>query len=566
MYRPKKHVRLNPLSHAPKVADVKSLADEASKAKGCTVELPWKNKLTGVHYSLTTRLEVAGGDPIWTLYEGEGGKSRVVWSSPFEDVDLLYDVLMLSIPEEVETEFSSKSHSSAASNSGTFSSSSSFSESTSGVSSAGPSALNRDAREERVPQVQPSMERPGYNDNGLLTGNETVEVPSKGLSFYQSGLASANEFALLSDTPETKAKKEQKNEKVEKADEQPQPEAGKVQPTGAGAPPPGMPPGLPYPPGYQYPPQYGYVQGYPQGYPQGYYPQGYPGYPQYGYPPGYPQQNQQYPQQGMMESGVQPMLQSGVQPMLQSGVQPMMQSGAHQMPAPNDKPRPNLRLGQFLVEAGLVPETTVDAALQLQELVRSGSLSTAKAAEAVRRAHIRGGAVDPKLIAAPLKPSDMKSLAPPLGQILVEAAIIRGPVIRQALKLQESIRSGEMSKDEALDALCLEVFGVGRKVQETSGETNESTLALELLRKAQLVSDFDNETASKVRDKHGGQIVSILVKAGKLDQHTADGAFKCNDLVAQNKLEEGKAIIALHYCQRSRIDLDSALKELGWES
>ncbi len=228
------------------------------------------------------------------------------------------------------------------------------------------------------------------------------------------------------------------------------------------------------------------------------------------------------------------------------------------------KPRPNLKLGQFLVEAGLVPETTIDAALGLQELVRSGSLSTGQAAEAVRRAHIRGGAVDPKLIAAPVNPADMKTVAPPLGQILVEAAIVRGPVVRQALKLQESIRSGELSKEEALDALCLEVFGVGRKASATEGETNESSRAVELLRKAQLVSDFDHETASKVRDKHGGQIINILVKAGKLDQHTADGAFKCNELIDQEKLLPEKAIIALHYCQRSRIDLDSALGELGW--
>ncbi len=77
-----------------------------------------------------------------------------------------------------------------------------------------------------------------------------------------------------------------------------------------------------------------------------------------------------------------------------------------------------------------MPESTVDAALQLQELVRSGKLSTAQAGEAVRRAHVRGGGVDPKLIAAPVTGDAMKGDAPPLGQILVEAAIIRGPIIR----------------------------------------------------------------------------------------------------------------------------------------
>lgn len=551
MYRPKKHVRLTSLPHAPKGSDVKSLLEEAKKAKGCTVELPWRNKLTGVQYSLTTRLEVAGAtEPIWTLYEGEGGKSRVVWSSPFEDVDLLYDVLMLSIPEEVETDIR-QSQSSAPPRHVTPDVPITSADMNSGLHSIGSGSYASQS-----------------NDSGLLTGNEKVELPKSSLDFYQPGLASGSEFALLTDTEETKpAKKTKKETEAEEAAKAAaalaqQQAAQQAQQSGAypqqnmqsGAYPQQMPPGTQsgaYPQPYGYPPGYQYP-----GYPQGYYP-GYPGYPPYPYPPGYvpppaatvalQQQQQQQQQQGQQRGGP-------------------TDTGAHKAPLDPSKPRPNLRLGQFLVESGLVPESTVDAALQLQELVRSGSLSTSQAAEAVRRAHIRGGAVDPKLIAAPVSPNDMKTVAPPLGQILVEAAIIRGPIIRQALKLQESIRSGEMTKDDALDALCLEVFGVGRKVQDSTGETTESTQALELLRKAQLVSDFDHETASKVRDKHGGQLVSILVKAGKLDQHTADGAFKCNELVAQKKIEEGKAIIALHYCQRSRIDLDSALKELGWES
>ncbi|MDZ4836921.1 MAG: hypothetical protein SGJ27_24325 [Candidatus Melainabacteria bacterium] len=594
MYRPKKHVRLTSLPNAPRGSDVKSLLEEAKKAKGCTVELPWKNKLTGVQYSLTTRLEVAGGsEPIWTLYEGEGGKSRVVWSSPFEDVDLLYDVLMLSIPEEVETEFrgpaptsrqTSNSMDGSISNSNVGQSGAYSSPAASGqngeFSSPGAGASEFSTSTNSGTYISQT------SDSGLLTGNEEVELPKS--KKYQPGLASSAEFALLADVeekPKAKAKTAKETEAeaaAAAAAAQAQQQQGAPQPqnmqSGAypqqnmqsGAYPQqnmqsGAYPQQQLPPGMQsgsYPQQYGYPPGYQQypGYPQGYYP-GYPGYPPYPYPPGSVppastvalQQQQLYQQQ-----------QAGQQ---QRGAGAPTDTGAHAKP-PQDpsKPRPNLRLGQFLVESGLVPESTVDAALQLQELVRSGSLSTAQAAEAVRRAHIRGGAVDPKLIAAPVGPNDSKTVAPPLGQILVEAAIIRGPIIRQALKLQESIRSGEMTKDDALDALCLEVFGVGRKIPDTTGETADTTEALELLRKAQLVSDFDHETASKVRDKHGGQIVSILVKAGKLDQHTADGAFKCNQLVNQKKIEQGKAIIALHYCQRSRIDLDSALKELGWES
>ncbi len=558
MYRPKKHVRLTSLPHAPKGSDVKSLLEEARKAKGCTVELPWRNKLTGVQYSLTTRLEVAGAsEPIWTLYEGEGGKSRVVWSSPFEDVDLLYDVLMLSIPEEVETDIRSNQPVSGRH-----------------VTPDMPGASvdrSRTALDSGLHSISSgSYASQETGDSGLLTGNEAVELPKSNLDFYQPGLASGTEFALLTDTEEKKpAKKSKKETDAEEAaaaaaaaalaQQQAAQQAMQQNMQSGAYPQPHMQSGAypqQMPPGTQsgaYPQQYGYPPGYQYpGYPQGYYP-GYPGYPPYPYPPGY------VPPAATVALQQQ-------QQMAQPGAAAATDTGVNKIPLDPSKPRPNLRLGQFLVESGLVPESTVDAALQLQELVRSGSLSTAQAAEAVRRAHIRGGAVDPKLIAAPVSPNDMKTVAPPLGQILVEAAIIRGPIIRQALKLQEAIRSGEMSKDDALDALCLEVFGVGRKVQDNSGESTESTQALELLRKAQLVSDFDHETASKVRDKHGGQLVSILVKAGKLDQHTADGAFKCNQLVAQKKIEEGKAIIALHYCQRSRIDLDSALKELGWES
>src|SRR5690606_38942755 len=101
MYKPpKKHIRLESLNKAPEVADLRAALAEASKQRGSTIELPWMSRSTGTPYSITVRVELAGGDPMWTLYEGQGGKSRVVWSSPFEDPELLFDVLLLSIPEE----------------------------------------------------------------------------------------------------------------------------------------------------------------------------------------------------------------------------------------------------------------------------------------------------------------------------------------------------------------------------------------------------------------------------------------------------------------------------------
>lgn len=542
MYRPKKQIRLNSLSHAPKVADVKHAFGEAKLAKGCTVELPWTNKSNGQQYSLTVRVEMGGGDPMWTLYEGEGPQSRVVWSSPFEDVDLLYDVLMLSIPEELKyglpstPEFSSGSSSSA-----------------------------KAPREPKPVEGVPLP--PGFYGDGLLTGNEAPELgytqPARPTSTDLARLAkSADERSFEQEWREDFKTDQENEERIDQGVQQSGVQQQQQQPYPQQQVPPQqqyqVPPGYGYHPGYPYPVGYPGPLYYPNPYPQQ------PGYPP-GYPPGYQDPAQLAAAQAAQQAAQQQAAQQAAQKAAEQAAQKSKaEEAARAQEQERLKSRPNMKLGVFLVEAGLVPESTVDAALQLQELVRSGKLSTAQAGEAVRRAHVRGGGVDPKLIAAPVVEA-IKGEAPPLGQILVEAAIIRGPIIREALKLQENIRNATMTREQAIDALCLEAFGVARKSGDKGGETSESTRALELLRKAQLVGDLDHETASKVRDKHGGQLVNILVKAGKLDQHTAEAASLCNTLIDQGKIEEGKAIVALHYCQRSRISLDEALKELGWE-
>ena len=100
MYKPKKYVRLDLLPRMPRLPDIRNLLNEAKKARACTVELPWRSENLGLRFSLTVRVEVGGGEPIWTLYEGEGSKSRVMWSTGFNEVELLYDVLTLSLPTD----------------------------------------------------------------------------------------------------------------------------------------------------------------------------------------------------------------------------------------------------------------------------------------------------------------------------------------------------------------------------------------------------------------------------------------------------------------------------------
>ncbi len=538
MYKPKKHIRLSSLFQAPKLADIRTLFTEGSKAKGCTVELPWVNKRTGINYSLTVRAEISGGQPMWTLYEGEGQKSRVVWSSPFEDVDLLYDVLTLSIPEE---------------------------------------ALPLGTRETPKPDLEKIKEAESHQAAAADT-NPQLLTPKQPASFYEEGLLKEEELETYKRAQSKRAAEEEKERKrdemvakeiaareKEKESEKEKDQAPQTPPPYPGATPYGPPP---------YPPPYPYAvpgQMYP-GYPPGFVPPPYPYYP--GYPPGY----YPYPVQGQPMPPVPP-----AQPYPAGTVG--MGSGQYPIPGqyettgqlPAFEPQPpaakvelGLKLGQFLVEAGLVPQPTVDAALQLQDLVRSGKLPTQKAAEAVRRAHIRGGEVDPALTASrDVQTYAVQGNAPPLGQILVEAAILRGPVLRSVLQLQQKVRASAITQDEAFDVLYKEVFGVGKekKAAKAAGEYSdkESEDALILLKVAGLLSDFDIESARKVALKHNSNVLKILRTSGKLDEFTVEASVKLAKLVDDNKFKPDQAVIALHFCQRSRVSLEDALKELGWQ-
>lgn len=231
--------------------------------------------------------------------------------------------------------------------------------------------------------------------------------------------------------------------------------------------------------------------------------------------------------------------------------------------------RPNILLGHFLVEAGLIPDSTLEAALQLQDMVKNGALSTKQAAEAVRRAHNRGGKVDANIFTATAPKVDSAEaapIAPPLGEILIEAGLLGVSVLKAALNLQEVVRTGALSKGEALEAFIHEHYGVDAKsARKQIARSAQDVKVINLLVKAGLLSEQDVQTANNVKKKHGGEIVKILSAAGKVDKVTLGAGARCQELIEENRLKVEQAIIALHYCQRMRVSFDEAVEELGWE-
>ncbi len=229
------------------------------------------------------------------------------------------------------------------------------------------------------------------------------------------------------------------------------------------------------------------------------------------------------------------------------------------------KRRSGIQLGKLLLEASFIPQHTLDAALLLQDMVKSGALEVTQAAEALARAHNRSGAFETKIFLAKPNPNArlLNISVPPLGQILIEAGLINSDALRSALKLQEETRTGAMSVDEAIGIFVRDSFGKIRP--ETNAEQPEVERAINLLRYAGMLEPQDMEAAENIRKKHGGQLLNILLSAGKIDDVTLEAAIHCQYFVNHKRMKVEQAVILLHFCQRSRISLYEAIDELGLE-
>ncbi|MBI2810293.1 MAG: hypothetical protein HYX67_05655 [Candidatus Melainabacteria bacterium] len=285
-------------------------------------------------------------------------------------------------------------------------------------------------------------------------------------------------------------------------------------------PPPGYYPPMPYPmPGYpmdpnmQYPPmdpnmaaQYGYPPYYPgQPYPPMPPAGWYP--PPQGQPPGNYQQPGPYPQQGAA---------------------PPPPAPAEPAPAPAPAPakmpvdynlvskRNKIQLGTLLYESTLISETTLDAALKLQSMVEEGLCSPDQAAKGLYKFHTKGQAI---------------------GEYLTDYDAVVLPPLQKKKPNEVRAHSGAQAK-----------------------------AAFDLLVKAGLLTESDINAAAATRAKVGGDMAQLLQSANKLDKGTFDAAVICLPMIREGFMKLEQCIIALNYCNRSRVDFDTALDEMGWQN
>ena len=222
----------------------------------------------------------------------------------------------------------------------------------------------------------------------------------------------------------------------------------------------------------------------------------------------------------------------------------------------------------ILVETNELPRSTLEAAVQIQKMLREGTITLAEAASAINRAHVTGGEIDIEKLASPREHTSSLVVDTPLEAVLVEAGLISNAVWRTLLQLQAAIRSGEMTKDEAVQEFRKRHPKAPPK--ETKPPEKEKapivipTNPVDMLKQAGIISQADLDAAKKQAAEKGTKLEKVLVSMGKIDTKTVLASYQCMTLLSTKKLKLEQAVIALNFCERMRVDFSEAVQELGW--
>jgi len=429
------HLKLGTQAKFWQLGDLQKMLDEAQKAEASTVSSSWQAPKSSFTYKLTARINEVKAEILWTLLVNDGKGYRSLWSAPFHDLELLLDVLELTLANELDVR---------------------------------------------------------------------VATPPQESAAYAQQLLYAQTLPPFSAQP--------------------------------------FPPQMPFNGGYA---------------PVNYQTYGTPAQPFV------PERNDRNTNIiNPLSSATSVMPPGALMGMNTNEKKPLVQAS---------RVRPNILLGKFLLEAHLIPQHTIDGALLLQDMVKSGALSVDVAAEALARAHNRSGAFDTSIFLAKPNPHarELKISVPPIGELLLKAGLINEDALDAALTIQDAASKGQMTNEEALKKFAKRSFGSStdhsiQTVQPT-GQQGYEERAVQLLVTAKLIESQDLAAGLKVQEKNGGYLLKILEAASRIDEVLSAAALRAQSLIDQKKMKEEQVIIVLYYVQRSRVSFDDAIEEMGWE-
>lgn len=249
-------------------------------------------------------------------------------------------------------------------------------------------------------------------------------------------------------------------------------------------------------------------------------------------------------------------------------------------------------LGRMLSLMGAVPHGLLAKALEIQEMIRDGRMSYARAVQSLNPLHTSKPPLEQNLVHHGMeKPAKKKTMRlgellmlsgiltesdimnslelsfgrqQSFGDILIELGLITKELLDLALELQTSVCDGNLTVRAATDALhYVATTGSTPAVSEEKAAAREVIRIGDLLTMAELVDQTDISEAMELSTRYPSLIGKMLVVAGAIDEAVLLAALRCQFLLRNNLISVDDAVKGLQYAERHQCSLDDALGELG---
>lgn len=257
-----------------------------------------------------------------------------------------------------------------------------------------------------------------------------------------------------------------------------------------------------------------------------------------------------------------------------------------------------LPFGRSLVLSGLITEAGMTAALNAQNLLRSGKVSKEQALKSLKTSARRNttsqsqpaerdfyGLPDRRTVllgellvaAGTISKAQLSnavemtvSQGKLLGEVLVDANFVRQATLDQALQLQEMIVANSCSAQDAarvlffIDREGMSLPQAIQKVRLNELGANKKVSFTEFLKVLGLISDSDIDRALELAKANSQLMLQMLLLAEACDTNCLQLAAGCNAMMEAGRITAEHAFTLFDYARKKQIDVQQALKELNW--
>lgn len=157
-----------------------------------------------------------------------------------------------------------------------------------------------------------------------------------------------------------------------------------------------------------------------------------------------------------------------------------------------------------------------------------------------------------------------------IGEVLLDLGRITKALLDAAIEVQQLVQLGQLTPltgAEALRRVATRNIPVAKAVAELGllrSLPHERVKLGELLKLAGMVTEDEIQEALRLSMLNNALMGKILLISGFIDEITLQAALRCQFLMREGILREDQAIMALHFCARMRCTMDEAVRDLGW--